>query len=114
MLQQETVQLLGDQSARVRFQSDDRAAVGDWCNSIQHEAHQVCAEGQSLVVWLTRDTRQSLEEWGDVLLAALQVLDLVPRELEMHDADHALYRSSGILRCLTNSFQSVEIVLLPL
>ena len=95
LLQQESCQLTGDQSARVRLESTDRIQIDRWCRKPELSSHKTWTVGQSVVLWLTNEGRQSLMEWADSILELLKELSPMPWQLALHDSTSAMCRTAG-------------------
>ena len=95
LLQQETAQLVGDQSARLRLESSDHSQIDKWCSKYGLSTHKTWTVGQGVVVWLTNNGRQSLLEWAQAILELLKELSPMPWQLALHNSPSALYRTAG-------------------
>ena len=95
LLQQETAQLVGDQSARLRLESSDHSQIDKWCCKPGLSTHKTWTVAKGVVLWLTNNGQQSLLDWAEVILGLLTELSPMPWQLALHDSTSAFYRTAG-------------------
>ena len=95
LLQQETAQLVGDQSARLRLESSNHSQINQRCCKLGLSLHKTWAVGQNVVLWLTNEGRQSLVDWAEAILRLLEELSPMPWQLTLYDSMSGLYRTAG-------------------